>query len=472
MHDFREVIMRQSPFLAGLLDSVIERSRMIGARAARLAPRGPQARGADPVASLRDDARALLSGRGEASGMATAARLLARFAALDEAGRLAFFTCLANDFDPDRDALRVAWRTYEDTDTPDAFRALTRAIEPPRQELFRRLNRAPGGTAALVTMRAQLLAAMAKAPGLACVDDDLVHLLQSWFNRGFLVMRRIDWSTSADLLERIIRYEAVHKIGDWDELRRRLLPSDRRCYAFFHPALVDEPLIFVEVALTRAIPSSIQHLLAQDRTEVPGHRATTAVFYSISNCQPGLKGVSFGNFLIKQVVEELSRELPGLKTFVTLSPVPRFRRWLAAAARDPAAHGLGGVDLRDLAALDAPEWDQHEAAVQVLQPLILSLAHHYFLTAKAADGQPFDPVARFHLGNGARLEHIHWMGDNSPNGLSQSAGIMVNYLYDLRSVEPNHEGYANQRKLVTSDAINRAARAFSAQKDAVSTYVQ
>ena len=222
-----------------------------------------------------------------------------------------------------------AWDDYRQEASPINLQSLLEAVEPPRQELFRRLNLAPGGTAALVSMREDLIKHGGKEPELRKVDDDFAHLFGSWFNRGFLIVRPIDWSTPADILERIIRYEAVHEIQGWDDLRRRVQPSDRRCFAFFHPSLVDEPLIFVEVALTREIPASIQGLLAEEREVLPVGEATTAVFYSISNCQPGLRGVSFGNFLIKQVVEELSRELPSLTTFVTLSPVPGFAAWVA-----------------------------------------------------------------------------------------------------------------------------------------------
>src|SRR4051812_3698391 len=327
-------------FFQELLGSIAERGRALVERS----PDRPMADGrealvpgavtvdetAEPLESL---CRALLSGRGEASGVALARRVLDRYAALPVPARLDFFRLLARDFGPDPARLRAAWAAYDgDPAAPAGLRALLGAVEPPRQELFRRLNLAPGGTAALVRMREDLLGHGGDEPGLAGVDDDLAHLLSSWFNRGFLVLRRVDWSTPADILERIIRHEAVHAIRDWHDLRRRVQPPDRRCFAFFHPSLVDEPLIFVEVALTREVPGSIQALLAEDREVLPPERATTAVFYSISNCQPGLKGVSFGHFLIKQVVEELSREVPSLATFVTLSPAPGFGRWLDRVA--------------------------------------------------------------------------------------------------------------------------------------------
>ena len=462
-------------FFQELLGSIAERGRA-------LIERSPDRRTADgsaPAAPSAEEApetleslcRALLSGRGEASGVALARQVLDLYAGLPVPDRLEFFRLLARDFGPDQDRLRAAWAAYDQAPTPANLQALLRAIEPPRQELFRRLNLAPGGTAALVGMREDLVKHGGKEPELASVDDDLDHLLYSWFNRGFLVLRRIDWSTPADILERIIRYEAVHAIQDWDDLRRRVQPPDRRCFAFFHPSLVDEPLIFVEVALTREVPGSIQALLAEDREVLPTEQATTAVFYSISNCQPGLKGVSFGNFLIKQVVEELSREVPSLATFVTLSPAPGFGRWLDRVAADPAAAGLedGGIETAALKELRAPGWHRDPATAERLRPLLLGLAAHYYLRAKGSGGRPLDPVARFHLGNGARLERLNWLGDTSEKGLREAAGLMVNYLYDLRFIEANHEAFANHGTVVASDDVKRHLPVPTAAKHATET---
>ncbi len=283
----------------------------------------------------------LLTGRGEASGVALARDILARYNALTTGPRIAFFEALANRFGPDPARMEqaiAAWRAKSCDETAAEVHA---ASEPRRQELFRRLNLAPGGTVALVRMREQLMDALDHRDDLAAVDEDFVHLFSSWFNRGFLVLRHIDWSTPAIVLEKIIRYEAVHAIRDWEDLRRRIDPPDRRCYAFFHPALVDDPLIFVEVALTRDISSAIAPILATGREIVEADKMRTAVFYSISNCQRGLAGVSFGNFLIKQVVEEINREIPKLVTFVTLSPVVEFRRLARARARK---RGLDGAE--------------------------------------------------------------------------------------------------------------------------------
>jgi malonyl-CoA decarboxylase len=431
-------------FFSDLLTSISERGRTLLRRS------GPSDAKQD-ASELIELCEALLSGRGEASGTAMAREVLDRYRHLDEAGRLAFFATLAKAYGPDREKLAQAieaWRAQpDDEDASD----LHLASEPRRQELFRRLNRAPGGTSELVAMRADLLKLLNGHKDLATLDRDVVHLLASWFNRGFLVLRRIDWSTPANILEQIIRYEAVHEIRDWNDLRRRIDPADRRCYAFFHPALVDEPLIFVEVALTESIPGAIAPLLAEDRQSVPVERARTAVFYSISNTQRGLGGISFGSFLIKQVAEELRRELPKLENFVTLSPVPGFMSWLKTA---------GDVSVSDeertlLAHLDEPNWFENAELSAQLRTVLEPLAAYYFLKARTPKGRMIDSVARFHLGNGARLERIDWLGDLSPKGLRESAGIMVNYLYRLDDIEKNHEAYANQSEVVASSAVKK-----------------
>jgi malonyl-CoA decarboxylase len=444
-----------------MLGSIAERGRQLidrsSARDVAKTSRKGSERPSDTIEGL---SRALLSGRGEASGVALARQLLDRYTGLPASDRIKFFELLGRDFGPDQPALRAAWNQYDKNPSPKRLRELLRAVEPPRQELFRRLNLAPGGTGALVQMRRDLVEHGGKAPELASVDDDLVHLLYSWFNRGFLMMQRISWSSPADILERIIRYEAVHMIQGWDDLRRRLQPPDRRCYAFFHPSLVDEPLIFVEVALAKEIPSSIQTILADDRRVIPAEEATTAIFYSISNCQPGLRGISFGNFLIKQVVEDLSSDLPSLKTFVTLSPAPGFGSWLKRVAQNPHEADLEGIDTAALARLEDPDWHLDPAFAERLRPQLMGLAATYYLKAKAKSGQPLDPVARFHLGNGARLDRLNWLGDTSPKGLQEAAGLMVNYLYDLNTIEANHEAYANQGAVAASPSVERQLREF------------
>lgn len=436
--------MNSNAFFSDLLASISERGRT-------LLRRGGSSDTKQDASELIELCEALLSGRGEASGTAMAREVLDRYRHLDEAGRLSFFEALARDYGPDRERLAQvieAWRAQpNDEDASD----LHFASEPRRQELIRRLNRAPGGTSALVALRADLLRLMNGHKELAALDRDVVHLLSSWFNRGFLVLRRIDWQTPANILEQIIRYEAVHEIRDWDDLRRRIDPVDRRCYAFFHPALVDEPLIFVEVALTEAIPAAIAPLLAEDRQLVPIERARTAVFYSISNTQRGLGGISFGSLLIKQVVEELRRELPKLENFVTLSPVPGFMPWLKQASDVPVTD----EDRALLENLDKPDWFEDAELASKLRAMLEPLAAHYFLKARTPKGRLIDSVARFHLGNGARLERIDWLGDLSPKGLRESAGIMVNYLYRLEDIEKNHEAYANQGEVIASSAVKK-----------------
>jgi len=436
--------MTSNAFFSDLLASISERGRT-------LLRRNGQSDTKQNASDLIELCEALLSGRGEASGTAMAREVLDRYRNLDEPGRLSFFAMLAKAYGPDREKLAQAIETWRAQPTDEDASDLHFASEPRRQELIRRLNRAPGGTSALVAMRADLLSAMNGHKDLAALDRDVVHLLSSWFNRGFLVLRRIDWSTPANILEQIIRYEAVHEIRDWDDLRRRIDPADRRCYAFFHPALADEPLIFVEVALTETIPGAIAPLLAAERQLVATDRARTAVFYSISNTQKGLGGISFGSFLIKQVVEELRRELPKLDTFITLSPVPGFMQWLKQADDVP----VSDEERTLLENLDTPDWFDDAELTAQLRAVLEPLAAHYFLKARTPKGRLIDSVARFHIGNGARLEKIDWLGDLSPKGLRESAGVMVNYLYRLEDIEKNHEAYANQGEIAASSAVKK-----------------
>ncbi|MCX7383411.1 MAG: malonyl-CoA decarboxylase [Alphaproteobacteria bacterium] len=390
-----------------------------------------------PLERARHLAAALLSGRGEASGAALARELLRVLAGLDAAGRLEFHRFLAGGFLPDPVALTSAATAYLADPTPARATALAEAAEPPRQELLRRINHGQGGTAALVALRQEVLGNLRGNPELAPLDADLRHLFSSWFNRGFLELRRIDWNTPAAVLEKLIVYEAVHEIEGWNDLRRRLAP-DRRCFAFFHPALPGEPLIFVEVALVQGLADAVQPLLAPD-TDNAAQMARagapdTAIFYSISNCQEGLRGISFGNFLIKQVVEELMAELPQLRRFATLSPVPGFRRWLAREAEAGRATLPGDGD---------PPAEESRAEM---------LGHCARYLTEAAPGRG-DPVARFHLGNGARLERINWRGNLAPRGIAESFGLMVNYLYDRDTIEANHEAYARVGSVARSRAV-------------------
>ncbi|MGE0563461.1 MAG: malonyl-CoA decarboxylase [Pseudolabrys sp.] len=440
-------------FFGELLQTISDRGRALIERARDR--RGDQAARSDDFVELCEE---LLSGRGEASGVALAREILRRYSELTTGPRIAFFEALARQFGTDKERLSAAIARWHNASDDAAIAEVHAASEPRRQELFRRLNLAPGGTAALVRMREQLMDALRHREDLAAVDSDFVHLFSSWFNRGFLVLRRIDWSTPAIILEKIIRYEAVHEIHDWEDLRRRIDPADRRCFAFFHPALIDEPLIFVEVALARDIPGAIAPILAPQREMTEPDKARTAVFYSISNCQRGLAGVSFGNFLIKQVVEELTREMPRLTNFVTLSPVPSFAGWLRRELTKQDSPVFANGDAAALARLAEPGWWTNEELAEQLRGPAMQAAAWYFLRARTERGWPVDPVARFHLGNGARLERINWLGDTSEKALSRAHGLMVNYLYDLDDIEKNHEAYAEGRTVVAASGVQRLLR--------------
>jgi malonyl-CoA decarboxylase len=396
---------------------------------------------------------ALLAERGEVSVARLAAEALEACISLDDSALEVFWQGLADQFLPDQERARQAAEVYADDPSPISLMQLQMAVESPRQELFRRLNTSPGGTAALVGLRRQFLPTLKDHPERAGIDADFVHLFRSWFNRGFLVLRRIDWRTPALLLERLIQYEAVHQIQGWGDLRRRL-ESDRRCYAFFHPALPDEPLIFIEVALTKGIPANVQPLLDVDTPVGDPDEADCAVFYSITNCQSGLRGVSFGNFLIKQAVEDLRRDFRLLRTFATLSPVPGFVAWLTASTNvPPRSPHLNELLYR----LGKGELIADISIAEQLRREILTSCAHYLLHAKRGT-EPHDSVARFHLTNGARLERLNWMGDTSETGIRQSLGLTVNYVYRLAEVERNHEAYAKTGKIVTSREIEALAR--------------
>ncbi|MCW5665716.1 MAG: malonyl-CoA decarboxylase [Piscinibacter sp.] len=417
--------------------------------------------GARHLRTLMIDCRRLLSERGEANSVAIAREVVARFKALPDDQQGSFFERLSRDFSPDPQAVLASAQAYAKEPSAANLERLTREAEPPRQELLRRINRSPGGTSSIVAMRRSLLQRVSKAPELKAVEADFLHLLSSWFNPGFLQLRRVDWNSPAQLLEQIIHHEAVHEIDGWADLRRRLQP-DRRCFAFFHPQLPDEPLIFVEVALLPEMPAAIAPLIDKASEPLPASQFKVAAFYSISNCQPGLKGVSLGNFLIKRVAAELKRELPQLRTFCTLSPIPGFARWLRAGAvieglAKPRAERLQQARAELLAACGG-ELDKlaNAAALRALpepaQQALLRLGAFYLgLHAAQPDG---DPVARFHLDNGARLERLNALADLSGKGVRQSFGLMVNYLYDLARVELHHEKFVHaevaQSRLVAS----------------------
>lgn len=462
---------RGRTWLERLWSSVAERGRKFAPIPAEHVP---------GLERARQLTRSLLSERGEASGAAVSKELLQAIKTLTSEERLQYCLFLAENFYPDEAALTEAAQNYLKTHSHDAAALLAQVSEPPRQEVLRRMNMARGGTALLVGLRRDLAAMIKAHPDLKLLDADLRHLFLSWFNRGFLELRRIDWQTSAAVLEKLIAYEAVHAIQGWDDLRRRLAP-DRRCFGFFHPALPDEPLIFVEVALVSGLAGSMQSLLERETDEAKqianANQADSAIFYSISNCQDGLRGISFGNFLIKQVVEELRAELPGLKRFATLSPVPGFRAWLSArlAAGDMPEIALTAPErqaLLDAASMPSESAETNPAEVQAalaallgqdswvkmpklreaLRPALLRLTAVYLTKAFALKFR-IDPVAKFHLGNGARLERINWMANANAAGLKESYGIMVNYLYDPATIEANHEVFVRDREVVHASAV-------------------
>lgn len=433
--------MNAGQFLKGLISKVA-------------APADPARGAARRARDVAECCHALMSERGEVSGAALAREVLAAYAALPANAHTPFLLLLAEEFAPDPAAIKQAADQFNAEPSPQHLINLQHAVESPRQELFRRLNVAPGATAALVELRRRLTRELKANPALAAVDADLAHLFGSWFNRGFLKLRRIDWRTPAIVLEKLIAYEAVHEITGWKDLRRRLA-ADRRCFGFFHPALPDEPLIFIEVALTDRISDAVAPLLDQESPVGDPARADSAIFYSITNCQEGLRGISFGNMLIKQVAEHLSREFPRLKNFATLSPIPGFRAWLATAARDDETIAA------ELELLKIKDWHADPITAPALKERLLPLCAQYLLHAKK-DQAPLDAVARFHLGNGARLEKLHWLADRSAAGMQRSAGMMVNYVYKLDEVEANHEAFVREGAIATSHAIKKLARDRSA----------
>ena len=375
----------------------------------------------------------LLTLRGETSAILVADEINERLAKQTDEENLIFFDFLLSELQPNQDKLQDAAKAYLANPTPDSICELAKASDARFMSLFRMISTSPRGPHALVKLRQSLRQILPQNPHLKPLDQGLAHLFRSWFNRGFLTLEKIDWTTPAHILEKLIQYEAVHEIKGWPDLRRRL-DSDRRCYAFFHPALKDEPLIFVEVALVDTISDNIQTLLNQS-PENATLQPNTAIFYSISNCQAGLKGISFGNYLIKQVVKNLRIEFPDLKQFSTLSPVPGFRKWFDA--NHPAM----------------------SSAIENDESLLTEACAHYLINEKRKTF-PLDPVARFHLGNGATLARINWNGDSSERAQKQAYGIMVNYVYDLPKVEKNHEAFVNKGTISTTAALSKLAAAY------------
>ena len=441
------------------------------ARDSTAAPKGPDLSSGDISALKKQFSDCLVGAGGDVSARARAAQLGECYLGLNDDGRLKFLTLIANDFGVDRLAVGEAVSAYQvakdDDSKTRAEGALRKALYPLRLDLLTQFNAIPQGVKFLVDMRADLLRYKAKDAALNLLDQDMQGLLTGWFDIGFLELQQITWDSPASLLEKLIQYESVHEITSWDDLRNRL-DSDRRLYAFFHPRMPTEPLIFVEVALVNGISSSVQTLLDENAPILNPRDTDTAIFYSISNTQVGLRGISFGNFLIKRVVASLTRDLPNLKSFSTLSPLPGFMKWFQEAIADGAAD-LFTVDARKAikAATGKPfrkgscaklfadnSWQQDAVLVAALKEPFLRLAARYLANEKRGRG-PLDPVARFHLGNGAQIEQLNWQGDTSDNGLNQSAGLMVNYLYKLNDIEKNHERFARDGHIAMSSTVEK-----------------
>ena len=390
--------------------------------------------------STKDFIDNVSSAKGEVSALGYAEILMQHCEHLSDNDLLDFFKLIRDNYEISTKDLSVAIESYKTEQSSNNLINLLKLSEPKRREIFRRCNGISRGTIRLVNIRKRLLKLLKNNSELKAVDHDMVYLFKNWFNRGFLILRPINWETPAHILEKIIAYEAVHQINSWDELRARLAPKDRRCFAFFHPAMQDEPIIFVEVALMKGIPSKIEDVLREKRDILDPEETSVAVFYSISNCQKGLAGISFGNFLIKQVANDLNLEFKNLKKFITLSPVPGFRKWIRN--KSPK------VDIK----LEKCVTDEHFLKNH---DLIMHHVGNYFMKSDRPDGLPNDPVARFHLGNGASLEQVNFLGDSSKNGKSLSAGIMVNYLYDLDKVEKNHELLISEKKINFSKLVKK-----------------
>lgn len=395
----------------------------------------------------------LLNSDDEVSHINLARQVLDGFEQMDDEQKKSLFHALATEFPANSRAILEAYNRYNERHDYADLGALHDACEPPQQELLRRLNMVPGRTYDIVRMRAELLRLMGKSDTAKPLNADFLHLFSSWFNRGFLVLRRMDWNTPAAILEKLIAYEAVHQIQDWSDLRRRLDARDRRCFAFFHPATGDEPLIFVEVALTQGIPDQIGDILNGKELPNSAEQPDTAAFYGISNCQTGLRGVSFGNFLIKQVVQELKQELPQLQNFVTTSPAPGFSKWLDQQLSELSPATEEAEEAVNVAKkLKAESWINDSSQAEAMAETVKKLAAHYLVNEKRGQG-PINPVARFHLGNGAKLHRINWPGDPTRQGLDQWHGLMINYLYEPDSIESNHEQFMSQHRIITSPEV-------------------
>ncbi|MFP4469609.1 MAG: malonyl-CoA decarboxylase [Bacteroidales bacterium] len=427
-------------FTKNLVDSIADAGEKF------LDLRRVRGRSINNLLNLCDD---LISHKGVASGIALAREVIKRYKALENKEKLAFFQELNRRMTPDLKMIKTSAEAFINKPDERTLAMLSEQMKSNRRKLFSRMIIAPDGTQEIVSMREDLLGLLKDHPELRPVDEDLKNLLTSWFNPGFLILRKIDWDTEASILEKIIRYEAVHDIENWNDLKKRLA-ADRRCFAYFHPSLEDEPLIFVEVALTRGISSSIQSIISEE-SRLNGE-ADTAIFYSINNCQRGLWKIPLGNFLIKMVVTELDTELPSVKTYSTLSPVPGFTAWLRQEMEKSGSKLIPQKDLEALKLLQDENWYRDEAKSEALKKPLLRACANYLVLVKRG-GKPLNSVARFHFGNGAQLYRINWMGNNSSHGLAESFGLMVNYLYDLKQIERNHEQYVQRGELAISKSV-------------------
>ena len=422
--------MNKLNFLSGLIDSLFNKKNKSKSFSFLFEKK--------PSKTINDYVDNVYQAKGEISALNFSEELLEFLEKSDDKTIISFFDYLENDYDLDINLLNNTLLKYEKKNEFDHYKEIKNITETKRLEIFRRLNSTQHGTIKLVKLREKLLNLLVRNEKFRKIDFDLSNLFKDWFNRGFLILKPIDWETPANILEKIIQYEAVHQIRSWEELRSRLEPDDRKCFAYFHPAMEDEPLIFIEVALTKEIPKNINDILHTNRLKLESQEASTAVFYSISNCQKGLQGISFGNFLIKQVAKELENSFSKLKTFITLSPVPGFMKWL-----ETNNHKLYKKMKKNL----------NVSNIEKNKDLIQKSVLEYFFISHRKDDLPNDPVARFHLGNGATLQDINFFGDMSEKALNQSLGFMVNYLYDLEEVEKYHEKYVIDKKINASKKL-------------------
>ena len=425
-----------------------------------LATKGKQAISSSEVIKL---CHQLLSSKGEASGIALSNEILTRYGAMAEEEKTQFFTALNDEFSANISAIEKAAKQFLDDPSRKNIGRLSDAAEPTRRQLIIRLNLAPNATQLLINMRADLLDRLPKSPDLNEVDKDFIKLFSSWFNGGFLQLSKMNWDSPASLLEKVIQYEAVHGMSGWGDLKERIAPADRLIYGFFHPRLNSEPLIFIEIALTKDMPSKISGILNADRMRLDPQSAETAVFYSISNCQKGLRGVPLGSFLIKQVVEDLKKSFPSLKEFVTLSPIPGFAEWLKNLVTDQAQMKhvqLTPTAQKQLSQLAELGWLPKEEQSEELKAFVFSAIAWYLSQEKNNRALPVDPVAKFHLGNGARLERINWPADLSAQGLKNSYGAMVNYSYRIDEIEQNHERFVENGEINLSPDATRWVKTF------------